>query len=166
MTRKKDSLAKIFICFSIISLISCSMGVPEKGYEYLTPPVILNCWQEGEYIIVQFSGHNDEYYFDGYNAYVSETSMKRTDIKSYKAVEIDGYGSTVPSFPLSPEDYDFDKIREITLYHYYWYVEDTGEYIPFPFSTGTYYIMLCSHHRISGVDEDGVSNQVSLDFVE
>lgn len=142
------------------------MGVPENGYDYLTPPVITRCDQEGGNIIVEFSGYNDEYYFDGYNVYISETSMKRTDVKRYKAVELVGYASTTPSFPLSPDDYDPVEPRKITLYHYYWYLEDTGEYLKYPFSTGTYYIMLCSHHRLKGVNEDGVSNQVTLDFVE
>ncbi|MBN2039743.1 MAG: hypothetical protein JW864_06860 [Spirochaetes bacterium] len=142
------------------------MGVPEKGYEYLTPPVITDCWQEGDNIILEFRGYNDEYYFDGYNVYVSETSMKRTDVASYKAVELEGYGSTTPSFPLSPDDYDPDNLREVTLYHYYLYLEDTGEYLKYPFSTGTYYIRMCSHHSVLGVSEDAVSNQKTVEFNE
>ena len=163
---KNTFFTKIIISIISIPIISCAMGVPEKGYDSLTPPLITNCRQDGNNIIVEFRGYNDEYYFDGYNVYISETSMKREDVASYNAVELVNYASTVPSFPMSPDDYDPNLLREVTLYHYYWKLVDTGEYLKYPFSTGTYYIIICSHHRFAGVNDDGVSNQITFDFVE
>lgn len=154
-----------YISISAVSLlVSCAMDVPEDGYEYLVPPVITDCRQDGDYIIIEFRGYNDEYYFDGYNVYISDVSMQKSNVTSYKAVELKGYGSAVPSLPLSPDDYNPAKLREVTAYHYYIYSSDNAEYDKYSFETGTYYIRLASHHRLVGVDEDSVSNQVTVDF--
>ncbi len=155
------------LLLAVSLLLSCAMDVPEDGYDYLAPPVITSCRQDGDYIIIEFRGYNDEYYFDGYNVYVSDVSMQRSHITSYKPVELKGYGSTTPSFPLSPEDYDPDKLREVTTYHYYIYSSDNAAYDKYSFESGTtYYIRLCSHHRLAGVDEDSVSNQFEINFVK
>lgn len=161
----KIAILYIILCVYSSFTISCAMDVPEKGYEYLAPPYIISCEQEGNNIIVEFRGYNDEYYFDGYNFYVSTTSMSRSLITSYKPVQVDEYASSTPSYPLSPDDYDPENVRRATLYHYYWHVEDTGEYIQFPFSAGTtYYIYMCSHHRLGYLFEEGVSNQQQVEF--
>ncbi|MDY6932846.1 MAG: hypothetical protein SVZ03_01325 [Spirochaetota bacterium] len=158
----------IFILFLLSHLFhSCAMDAPEKGYDYLAPPVITNAFQsqmDNKKIVVEFRGYNNEYYFDGYNIYISTSNMNRNNIRSYKYVQVDGYTSAEPSFPLSPEEYDPDLTREAILYHYYRDVEDMGD-IPFPFEEGTtYYILLCSHHRFGEIFPEGVSNQVSVEF--
>lgn len=168
------SIMKIFsfICYivyftlplvSISGISSCALDIPDKAYEYLAPPVITALYQDPddmEKIIVEFTGYNDEYYFDGYNVYISTTSMNRNNIQSYKPVQVDGdnYASAVPSFPMSPDDYNPDITRTISLYHY-WVVNE-GNYEPYPFASGTaYYVLLCSHHRYNGVVPESVSNQ-------
>ena len=148
----------------LLSLSGCAMDVPEKGYDYLTPPLITDIYQEGDNIIVKFIGYNDEYYFDGYNVYVSTTSLNRDLINTYKPVQVaeSGYASSEPSYPLNPDDFDPTKTRTVTLYHYY--VQCEGKYEPCPFSEGTYYVLLCSHHRLDYIMPESVSNQVSIIF--
>lgn len=144
----------------IILNMYCAIDVPEEASEYLAPPVISSCERSGKKIIIKFSGYNDEYYFDGYNVYVSNSSLNRELVAAYRPVQIEGYPSAEPSFPVNPEDYDPVKTREIVLYQYYWLSD--GEYIPYPFSDeDTYYIFLCSHHRLGSVLPGGVSNQVT-----
>ncbi len=161
----KSRKCYIFLLFSIlVSFYSCALDIPEEGFDNLAPPVITGMSRDGNNIILQFQGNNDEYYFDGYNVYVSTTYMQRVSVSSYKPVQVLGYGSATPSFPLSPEDNNPTLTRRMTLYQYYLYQSDTGDYAPMPFSSGTYYIMLCSHHRLLGVNEDGVSNQEQITF--
>jgi hypothetical protein len=167
MNRKIKTTILRRYCISIliiltISLGSCSLDLPENGSDYLAPPVIIDCSQDGDTIIVQFQGSNNEYYFDGYDVFVSTTYMQRASVGSYRRVQISGYASTIPSFPLSPDDYDPSLTRSMTLYQYNQYQIDTGEFSTIPFSNGTYYIMICSHHRYLGVNENGVSNQVQI----
>lgn len=156
-----EHLLLMFI--SLAGISACSMDIPEKAYEYLAPPVITALYQDTadrEKIIVDFIGYNDEYYFDGYNVYVSTTSMNRNNIAKYKPVQIagEGFASSVPSFPLSPDDYDPGITRRIYLYHYW--IDNEGTYEPYPFTSGTaYYILLCSHHRYNSVVPESVSNQ-------
>ncbi|MCU0821476.1 MAG: hypothetical protein MUC95_03255 [Spirochaetes bacterium] len=148
-------------CTIIIALLpACAIDIPANSSEYLVAPVITNCERQGDKIIIKFSGYNNEYYFDGYNVYVSDSSLNSEYVSRLKPVQIEGYPSAEPSYPLSPEDYDPEKTRTITLYQYYWLSD--GEYVPYPFSPDTtYYIFLCSHHRQGYVLPEGVSNQVS-----
>lgn len=171
MRAMRSSLIHLFIPACIIALISlpitfggCAMDVPEKGYDYLTPPLITDIYQDGDYIIVEFIGYNEEYYFDGYNVYVEAISLNRDQINSYKPVQVteSGYASADPSYPLSPDDYDPTLIRRITLYHYY--IQNEGRYEKSPFSEGAYFVLLCSHHRLGYLYPEAVSNQVSVDF--
>lgn len=169
MTTAFSTIAKrrktiITIAAVAILSLSCAMDVPEKGYDYLAPPLITNIYQDGDYIIVEYVGYNDEYYFDGYNVYVAPTSLNRSLINTYKPVEVaeSGFASAEPSYPLSPDDFDPLKTRTLTLFHYYEQIEDL--YAQNPFSPGTYYVLLCSHHRLGYVLPESVSNQMSLDF--
>lgn len=147
----------------LIILHSCATDIPEDAFDYLAPPVI-SCRLvpgDNDHIYVDFTGSNNEYYFDGYNVYVSETQMLRTSVGSYKHVQVDepGFASATPSYPLSPDPPQSGTIR----LNQYWCPDypDT----PCTFADNvTYWIMLCSHHRYSGVNEDGVSNQVSITF--
>lgn len=149
------------IILLIIVISDCAVDIPENSGDYLVAPVITSCERQGDKIIIHFKGYNDEYYFDGYNVYVSDSSLNSEYVSKYKAVQIEDYPSSVPSFPLSPDEYNPEKTRTITLYQYYWLSD--GEYIPYPFSPETtYYIFLCSHHKQGYVLPDGVSNQVSL----
>jgi hypothetical protein len=161
--KRKKTFITICTAVTILSL-SCAMDIPEKGYDYLAPPLITDIYQDGDNIIVKYIGYNDEYYFDGYNVYVAPISLNRSLINTYKPVEVDesGYASSEPSYPLSPDDFDPSKTRTLTLYHYY--VQSGSEFVKFPFSTGTYYVLLCSHHRLGYVLPESVSNQMSLDF--
>ena len=166
-TKSKSNIVKtlkIFFTLFFSIIISCAMDISDNSYDYLAPPVITDAWQDGDNIIVEFIGYNDEYYFDGYNVYISTSNMSRDSVSSYKPVQIEGYTSSEPSYPVNPEDYDPEKVRTVTLYHYYWYVSDIKEYIPFPFSDGTYYIFLCSHHRFDNVLPEGVSNIITIEF--
>lgn len=158
------NLRKIKYTVSGIAILflysKCAMDIPENSSEYLLAPVITSCERAGDKIIINFIGYNNEYYFDGYNVYVSDHSLNSEGVATLKPVQIEGYPSAVPSFPLSLDDYDPEKTRTITLYQYYW-VSD-GEYVPYPFSSDTtYYIFLCSHHRQGKVLPEGVSNQVN-----
>lgn len=151
----------LFGIFSLFVMISsCAMGVPEKGYDYLAPPMIIDIQQEKKNIIIHFQGYNNEYYFDGYNIYISTTRINEQQISSLQPIKIkeSGYSSCIPSYPLSPNDYNPDNVRSATLYHYY--VESEGGPVPYPFSDGPYFILLCSHHRLDGVLPEGVSNQM------
>jgi hypothetical protein len=162
-------LVKLIILLFIsitVAFNSCSLDLPEEGLDYLVPPVINSCYQDGENIIVQFTGDNSEYYFDGYDVFVSETNLYKASVGSYRRVQVLGHASATPSFPLSPEDNNPALTRSITLYQYNQYQIDTGEYSPIPFSSGMYYIMLCSHHRFLGVNEDGASDQVEVNFAK
>ncbi len=164
--QKKSIPLYIILLTSLFVTPHCAMDVPENGYEYLAPPVIHSCEQSGNKIEVTFRGYNNEYYFDGYNVYVSSGSMNRDSVASYKSVQIEDCASCMPSFPLSPDEYNHDnpgEPRSIILYHYY--LEIDGEYVPFQFEGNTtYYIFLCSHHRVVDVLPEGVSNQVSITF--
>ncbi len=160
-------LIYIALIFLLLNNINCAMDIPEKSYDYLAPPLITSCRLDNKNIIINFIGYNNEYYFDGYNAYVSDSSMNRNYITSYKAVQIEGFPSAVPSYPLSPDDYDPDKERTLTLYQFSRKIEEgnTVEYVLFPFETdSTYYIFLCAHHRDNIVLEEGVSNQKVFSF--
>ena len=84
------------------SLHARVVDVPEKGYEYLAPPVITNHYRNGNKIIIEFIGYNDEYYFDGYNVYVSDSSLNRNAVANYKPVQVEDYPSSTPSFPIPP----------------------------------------------------------------
>lgn len=163
ITKRKKTIITICTAVTILSS-SCAMDVPEKGYDYLAPPLITNIYQDGDNIIVEYIGYNDEYYFDGYNVYVAPISLNRSLINTYKPVQVEesGYASCEPSYPLSPDDFDPLKTRTLTLYHYYVQIED--RYEPNPFSPGTYYVLLCSHHRLGYVLPESVSNQMSVDF--
>ncbi len=154
------------LCSAIAILpLACSVDIPENSSEYLVAPVITSFVRQGDRIIIDFIGFNQEYYFDGYNVYVSDSSLNAEYVAKYKAVQVEGYASSEPSFPLGPEDYDPAKTRNITIYQYYW--ASDGEYIPYPLSTETtYYIFLCSHHRQGTVLPDGVSNQVVAEGIE
>ena len=148
----------IFILIiTIIPFVNCSTEIPEDAFDYLAPPFIISATQNGEFIDVHFQGTNNEYYFDGYNAYVSITTMLRPTVPALKAVQVKDCGSCIPSRPLPSGTYNMT----IKLYHYY-----NTEGDPMPFSTGTYYIRLASHHRLLGVNEDGVSNEKTINFVK
>jgi hypothetical protein len=161
----KSKITLTTMCIAVIILsLGCAMDVPEKGYDYLTPPFITGIYQDGDHIVVTYIGYNDEYYFDGYNVYVSPTSLNKSLIESYKPVQVaeTGYASSEPSYPLSPDDFDPSQTRTLTLDRYY--VQNGDQYEQYPFSSGTYYVLLCSHHRLGFVLPESVSNQVSIDF--
>ena len=163
MNLRKIKYAVTGLIFFVFSL-HCAIDIPAKSSEYLVAPVITSCERVGDKIIINFIGYNNEYYFDGYNVYVSDSSLNSEGVAKLKPVQIEGYPSAEPSFPLSPDDYDPEKIRTITLYEYYLVMTDgtNVEFIPYPFSSGTtYYIFLCSHHRLGYVLPEGVSNMVS-----
>jgi hypothetical protein len=146
-------------CIIIALYSTCAVDIPENSSEYLVAPVITSCERSGNKIIIKFTGYNNEYYFDGYNVYVSDSSLNSAYVAQYKPVQVEGYPSSEPSFPLSPDDYDPGKTRTVTLYQYYW--ASDGEYVPYPFSPDTaYYIFICSHHRQGYVLPEGVSNQI------
>ncbi len=159
-------LIYITLIFLPLNTINCAMDIPEKSYDYLAPPLITSCTWYNENIIINFIGYNNEYYFDGYNAYVSDNRMYITSITSYKAVQVEGLPSAVPSYPLSPDDFNPGKERTLTLYQFAREIEDNN-YVLFPFETdSTYYIFLCAHHRDgdSYLHEEGVSNQKVFSF--
>jgi len=159
------NLIKIKSVVFILSLIyhGCSTEIPDKAYDYLAPPLITSYECINDKIKIDFIGYNDEYYFDGYNVYVSDSSLAKTYVTSYKPVQVEDFPSAEPSFPLSPEDYDPEKTRTLYLYQFFRKIE--GEYVPFTFEDGVAYnIFLCSHHRQGTVYEEGVSNQVSVVF--
>ena len=148
----------------------CAMDVPPRGYDYLTPPIITSLEQrtvqDGSDTIleieVRFIGYNNEYYFDGYNVYVSPNSMNRDLIESYRPVPIGehGYSMATPSYPLGPDDYDPKVERRMTLRYYAMANDDV--YTLYAFGPYTYYVMLCSHHREGLVYPESVSNQVAI----
>jgi hypothetical protein len=151
----------IFFIFS-----SCALDVPEDAFDYLAPPVI-TCGLSGVSgdtdIYVNFTGKNNEYYFDGYNVYVSETKMLPVSVASYNAVYVDEpyHSGTIPSYPLEPSV----SIRTGTIkLREFWINNELGN--PSAFVPGnTYWIMLGSYnHLTKTVMYDGVSNQVSIIF--
>jgi hypothetical protein len=145
-----------YTLFIIFLLTSCALDIPEDAFDYLAPPTITGVTKDNEHIYVTFAGFNNEYYFQGYNVYVSDTKMLRASVASYTPVQVDmsGYASAIPSYPLHPTG---SQSGTITL------DQDSNKN---PFGNATYYIMLGSYHQYFKVREDGVSNQVLITFTK
>ncbi|MFH0977361.1 MAG: hypothetical protein V1874_16400 [Spirochaetota bacterium] len=149
---------------------SCAFDVPEDAFDYLVPPVIVSLEQKAgdtEHIYINFRGYNKEYYFQGYNVYVSDKPLLRTHIYEYKAVEVDepDCASAVPSYPLSPDDYNPALLRTIKV-RQYWCSDNSA--LPCTFVNGTtYYVLMCSYHQLLHVTVDAASNDnLSITFVK
>jgi hypothetical protein len=150
------------LLFIVILFTSCALDIPEDAFDYLAPPII-SCYQvpgDTEHIYVTFVGYNKEYYFQGYNVYVSDTQMLRASVASYTPVQVDmpGYASAIPSYPLPPTGSQTGTI----ILDQYWCADGSK----CPFDNATYWIMLGSYHQILKVMEAGVSNQVSINFTK
>jgi hypothetical protein len=168
ITRTRGSRPLLYLLFIFFLFFSCALDVPEDAFDYLAPPVI-TCRLSGVSgdtdIYVDFTGKNNEYYFDGYNVYVSDTDMHMltASVASFKPVQVDepGYASATPSYPLEPSG----SLRSGTIkLNEYWRTDDL---YPYPFVSGTpYYIILCSHHKLLGVRQDGCSNQQRIIFTK
>jgi hypothetical protein len=159
------SLYKYLLVSLFFIFYSCALDIPEDAFEYLAPPAI-TCRLSGVSgdpdIYIDFTGKNNEYYFDGYNVYVSDTAMLSASVTTYNRVYVDepGYYEALPSYPLKPSGSQSGtiKVRE------YWVDNDLNNMNSFEPGT-RYYIMLCSYHHLSPyVRQDGCSNQVSIIF--
>ncbi len=154
------------LLFIFFLWLSCAVDVPENATDYLAPPVITNVYQNAgdtERIYVDFYGSNNEYYFEGYNVYVLDQEMLRASVASYTPVQVDlpGYASAIPSYPMQPSDSQTGTITIILNQ----YLRSDGNIYPFE-NNVRYWIMLGSYHKYLKVREHGVSNQVSILFTK
>jgi hypothetical protein len=148
-----------YLPLTIFLLLSCALDIPEDAFDYLNPPSI-SCYQlpgDTEHIYINYTGYNKEYYFDGYNVYVSDTQMLRSSIGTYSPIPVTA--EIPPTYPLPPTGAQsgtiiVDRFRSTD-----------GDTYPFV-NNVKYWIMLCSHHRQLGVNEYGVSNQISITFTK
>lgn len=139
----------------LVSLLfySCGNNIPFLEVAQLKRPVGITLEaQSGLNYKLTYYVQNQEEVFDGYNIYVSRSTIPDSTNVSGSPLVIDG---TVPTIKLSPADFDLQNSKSITMTTYDGFRA---------FESGvTYFFRISAHSRTGGVSE--LSNEVSAESI-